>query len=503
MHIDRNHVQGERLHSSLDMMPPTELLPPRPLRKTRLERLPLSEITTAMLCVVNHVSALPLDPETIPVPEVVEGTQEQLALRKGFHALWWHMRTDPLYRNSLFNMASTFLLGGLGFVFWIIIARLYQPEYVGIATTLISIMTLLGNVTILGLNSSLNRYLPKAPYQHERIHSSFALVTAASILASTCFLLGVHIFSPQLVFLRSHPLYIFSFLLFIIFCSWNTLVESVAMAFRAAEIILLKNALISLLKLVLPFTFLALGSYGIFASTASALSLGVLVALLFLLLKFRIKPAFMINIAFLKETLAYSFANYINGFMLNMPSLVLPIILLNGLSSSYAAYFYIASMLQNILLIIPLATAQSLLTEGAYNEVDLPKHTKKALITIFVLLVPATAVIVFFGNFLLQFFGKSYASEALPFLQLYSLSTLFTALLLVANAVMNITHRIKLLVLTNTVAALLTLALASLFISGKLIGVGWGWMIGQALAGVFALGFVLRPSSTHRGRRRA
>jgi O-antigen/teichoic acid export membrane protein len=240
---------------------------------------------------------------------------------------------------------------------------------------LISIMTLLGNVTILGLNSSLNRYLPKAPHQHERIHSSFALVTVAAILASTCFLLGVQIFSPQLVFLRSHPLYIFSFLLFIIFCSWNTLVESVAMAFRAAEIILLKNTLISLLKLVLPFTFLAFGSYGIFASTASALSLGVLVALLFLLLKFHIKPAFTVNIAFLKETLAYSFANYINGFMFNMPSLVLPIILLNGLSASYAAYFYIASMLQNILLIIPLATAQSLLTEGAYNEADLPKHT--------------------------------------------------------------------------------------------------------------------------------
>ncbi len=40
------------------------------------------------------------------------------------------------------------------------------------------------------------------------------------------------------------------------------------------------------------------------------------------------------------------------------------------------------SMIQSILLIIPLATSQSLLTEGSYNEDELKKHVKKALSTI-------------------------------------------------------------------------------------------------------------------------
>ena len=65
--------------------------------------------------------------------------------------------------------------------------------------------------------------------------------------------------------------------------------------------------------------------------------------------------------------------------MLNMPSLILPIIILNVLSAKYAAYYYIASMIQSILLVIPVAAAQALLTEGSYNEAELKKHVKKTI----------------------------------------------------------------------------------------------------------------------------
>src|SRR5579884_2059728 len=46
-----------------------EPVAPRPLKKTRLERLdrlPLNEATTAMMRVVNYVSTPPLDANTIP-----------------------------------------------------------------------------------------------------------------------------------------------------------------------------------------------------------------------------------------------------------------------------------------------------------------------------------------------------------------------------------------------------------------------------------------------------
>lgn len=409
-----------------------------------------------------------------------------------FKIVYKHIMTDPLYRNSLFNMASTFILGGLGFVFWIIIARLYKTESVGIATTLISIMTLLSSFTILGLNVSLNRFLPKSTQKNALINSTFVIVTVVTFLATVVFLLGLQLFSPQLLFLRSNLFYSISFILFVIFCSWNILVESTFMAFRAAGNILLKNIIISTTKLVLPFVLITLGAYGIFSATASAFALGVLMSVMILITRFKIRPSIAVNIPLVKKTSAYSFANYMADFMFNMPALILPVIILNVLSAKFVAYYYIASMIQNILLIIPTATSQALLTEGSYDEDELKKHVKKAVVTIFAILLPATAIIVLVGNIFLKFFGKNYALEAFGFLQLYSISTLFTALLLISNAIMNVRHQIKSLIVANVFAAILTLWLSYAFISGKLVGIGWGWIVGQGIAGIVSLGFIMR-----------
>src|SRR6266536_889587 len=438
----------------------------------------------------------PAQPMHTPPSQVAQGAVQSQRRRRvdqiDFKNVFKHVLTDPLYRNSLFIMASALILGGFGFVFWIIIARLYKPENVGIATTLISLLTLLSSFTILGLNVSLNRYLPKSAHKNELINSSFVIVTLVSLLASGIFLLGLQIFSPQLLFLRSNPFYLISFTIFVIFCSWNILVDSIFMAFRAAVNILIKNSIISTVKLVLPFALIALGAYGIFVSAASALALGVLIGLMILLLHFKIRPSMSVNVSMLKETSVYSFANYLVTFMIYVPSLILPVIILNVLSAKYAAYYYVASMIQNFLLVIPLATTQALLTEGSYNEAELKRHIKKANTIILAILLPATAIIVFGGNIMLQFFGKTYATEAFQFLQLYSISTIFTALLLIANAIMNVKHQIKSLVILNVVAAVLTLWLSYAFISGKLVGIGWGWILGQAVAGFVSLFFIIR-----------
>lgn len=409
-----------------------------------------------------------------------------------FRNLYKHTMTDPLYKNSLFNMASTFILGALGFVFWIIVARLYKTEDVGIATTLISVMTLLSSLTIMGLNVSLNRYLPQSSNKNELINSSLIIIMIVTIIASAIFFSGLQIFSRELLFLRSNVFYIFSFTIFIICCSWDTLIDSVFMAFRAAGNILIKNSIISISKLVTPFALIAFGAYGIFVSTASGLALGTLAGLIILSRSFKVRPSISVNASLIKEMSAYSFANYITDFMFNMPKLVLPIIILNILLAKYAAYYYVASMIQNILLIIPLATTQALLTEGSYNEAELRKHVKKAIIIISVLLLPVTVLIVFAGNILLQFFGMNYAQDAFQFLQIYSISTIFTALLLIFNAIMNIKHKIKLLILSNAIASILTLWLSYAFISGGLVGIGWGWILGQAVAGLVSLFFVIR-----------
>lgn len=427
--------------------------------------------------------------------ENTEASRQRMLNQMNLKSVYKYVMADSLYMNSIFNMAGTFILGGLGFFFWIIIARLYKPENVGIATTLISIMTLLSSITIMGLDSSLIRYLPKSANKNELINSSFVIVAIVALLATVIFLLGLQAFSPKLLFIRSNIFYFISFTIFIIFCSWNVLVDNVFIAFRAAGNILIKNIIISILKLIFPFALIALGAYGIFAAAASGLILGVLAALFILIFKFKIKPSISVNIHLLRKKSLYSTANYISAFMRNMPSLILPVIILNVLSAKYAAYYYVALMVQSVLLVIPTATEQALLAEGSHNEEELKKHVKKAIMMILVILLPISLLIALFGNILLQFFGKSYATEAFQLLRLFSVSTIFTALLLIASAILNVKQKIKTLVIMNITASVLTLSLSYAFISDRLVGIGWGWASGQAIAGLVSIYFIIRNCS--------
>src|SRR5260221_5058561 len=128
--------------------------------------------------------------------------------------LWHHFQVDSLFRNSIYLMSSSAIMGVLGFAFWILVARVFPTGSVGIATALISAVSLLSNFSLLGFNISLIRYLPKAEKKNEKINSAFTLVIFASIVSSLVFICGLSIFSPHLAFLQTKIFYITTFVIF-------------------------------------------------------------------------------------------------------------------------------------------------------------------------------------------------------------------------------------------------------------------------------------------------
>ncbi len=65
---------------------------------------------------------------------------------------------NPLYRNSIFLMLSSTVGAGTGFIFWIIAARLYSTEDVGLSSAIVSVMRLLMLLSFVGLDIGLIRY---------------------------------------------------------------------------------------------------------------------------------------------------------------------------------------------------------------------------------------------------------------------------------------------------------------------------------------------------------
>ena len=60
-------------------------------------------------------------------------------------------------------VGTTLMTSVLGFAYWWVAARLYAPGVVGLASALISTMTLLGTISMLGLGTLLTGELPRQP----------------------------------------------------------------------------------------------------------------------------------------------------------------------------------------------------------------------------------------------------------------------------------------------------------------------------------------------------
>jgi O-antigen/teichoic acid export membrane protein len=398
-----------------------------------------------------------------------------------------HFNNDHLYRNSLYLMASTVVLAGFGFFFWIIAARGFTTAEVGIATTLISVSTLISSFCILGLNISLNRFLPKSEKRSEMISSSFILVSLAAVLATVIFLIGVNLFSPKLSFLTSNFLYVLTFIFFIVILSLNSLIDSVFIAYRASGNVLFKNTILSALKIGFIFLFVSFGAYGIFSSFATSMAISFFVSLVILIYKFNFRPVFFIDTTLVRKLGKFSIGNYVSSLLASTPLLILPVIIVNTIGASAAAYYYIDTMILGLLLTIPSSVSQSLLTEGSHDESLLKQHIIKALKITYLLLIPSVFIAFFFGDYVLQFFGQDYADDAFRFLQIISISALFMPISMFISAIMKIHQEIRDLVIFNLIGCVLILSSCYVLASFGLVGIGWGILIGQIIISLIYL----------------
>ena len=315
---------------------------------------------------------------------------------------------DTLYKNSLYLMVSTFIMSVLGFVFWMIVTRLFSTEDIGLATTIISLMSLVTTFSLLGLNTGLIRYLAKSKRKNDKINTCFTLVMIITVIITTIILLLLGIISSKLLFIKENMILSFVFIIFMVFASFNGLIDSIFLAYRNAKYILLKNSVFSIAKIGLPFFLVGLGAYGIFSSWMISLILGFLSVLSVLIYKYNYKPKFVFYDSIIKKIGKYSFGNYIAGAIGMLPTMLLPLIITNSLHPEITAYYYMAMMIANVLFIIPNATSNSLFAEGSYNEKNLKQQIKKSAKLISLFMIPAIILTIVLGKYIMLLFWQDY-----------------------------------------------------------------------------------------------
>ena len=402
----------------------------------------------------------------------------------------WELRTDSLYMNSIYMMASTLMVSASGFLFWLISAHFYEDAEIGLATALISVLLFLMNLSVVGLNYSIIRFLPKTEDKNQLLSGSFLIITICSAIAAMIFLLFLPFFSEKLVFVRSNLWTSFAFFIFTIAVSVDFVMESIFLALRSAKYIFLKNMIVSVLKIALPIFFIGFGAMGVFIAWALALSSAIVVSFYILIKKFGFVFIPKLKKSVLSEMISFSFINYLVGLLGITPGLILPILITNYINPETTAYFYIAMMIAQLLYTIPYATTQSLFAEGSHDVENFSVSIKKAFKLIGLIMIPSILVLMFLGGFVLSIFGEHYSTGGVRFLQILAIAGIPVSINYIGLTVLNVTNKIKALLTINILGTAVILVLSYFLKSYALQGIGFAWLIGHLIKNVFYIGYI-------------
>ncbi len=395
----------------------------------------------------------------------------------------------PLYTNAFYLMLNSVVVSLLGFVFWIIVARFYAAADVGLVAAIIAAVGLLASLSSLGLGFGLIRFLPGAKDKAiPMINSAFTIAGLASLVAALIFLAGLGFWSPALIFIRQHPIFLASFILFTIAFTLSGLLGQVFIAKRCAKFTFIQGVITGALKIPIPIILAAFfGAFGIFASTGIAVSVAVLVAMLWLLPRVQkgYIPLPTIHKQVIKDIAHYSLGNYLANLLWGLPSMIFPLMVVNTLGAEMNAYFYIAWAIAAVLFVIPASVSTSLFVEGSYERSLLRVNTLKSLRLSFLILLPAILLIFVIGDKLLLLFGHAYSQSATTLLWLLALSAFPLTVNYIFLSIKRVQKDIRSIIIISTAITVITLGL-TYFLMGKMgiLGIGVGWTVGQTMIAI-------------------
>jgi O-antigen/teichoic acid export membrane protein len=401
-----------------------------------------------------------------------------------------------MVRNSLYLLLSNGLQAALGFLFWVVAARIFTAPDVGRATSLVSATTIIGFVALLGLGSTLIRYLPTSAHRDVLITTALVVVGSVGSLLALGYVAALPVIAPALEFVAHRPLFVMSFVLLSATAALNMTTDSIFVAYRRAGL----NALVDggiggVVKLLLIPVAAGSGAYGLYCASAAGFAAAAVAGALLIWTQLHIRPRLRGARAALRPLLRFSGGSYLGNCFILAPILVVPLVVLDRLGSSSAAYYFVAFQVASLLYTIGYAVAQSFLAEGAHGEEPLASLMRRSSRVIVTLTVPACVVVAVGAPLILTLFGRSYASHGTVALIVMSVAAIPVAAQNWLNTVFRLSGHLLALTVANGVYAVAICVLAWVLAPHGLALVGAAWLVGSLLAvviGATTLGMLTR-----------
>ena len=400
---------------------------------------------------------------------------------------------SSLYTNAMYLILAQATMAGLGFFFWVIVARYYTEAELGYSSAIISTIGLVALTGHIGLDSFLVRFLAGAENPRRLFNTCLTYAGLATGVAAIIGVAGMPLWSPRLAFVSTQPVFFAAFVCFAVVNTLSGLCSSGFIAGRQAKYLLLKDALFSGTKLFLPLLFVQhFHAFGVVASVGLAATVGLLASLLLFIP--RVLPGYVpvptFGAKLVRRAWGFSGMSYGISLIAAAPRFIMPLIVINVLGPEENAYFYVAWAIATLLFAIPTSMGQSLFAEGSHDKRKLGRDIRRATMLSGLLLVPAILFVWLLGDVVLLAFGGSYSERSIELLRILALVGLPMTFERIYFTVLRIRGRLRELTIWRTVLSVVLLSACALLIpSGGLKVIGWVWLATHGAAAAAILIF--------------
>ena len=402
-----------------------------------------------------------------------------------------HLRT-PLFRNGYALVFSSAATSALGLAYWILAARYYSAEAVGLNAAALSAMMFLASLSQLNLMNALNRFVPTAgPTTARLVGSAYAISAGAAVITSLIFVLGLRIWTPSLESFMAGAggWFIIATVAWCIF----TLQDSALTGLRQTTWVPIENLVFAIGKLILLVVLAAaLPHYGVLASWIIPL-LMISLPLNWLIFRRLIPRHVQATIQVASpigrgQIARYVVGDYVSSLVWLATVNLMPLVVVEQIGATANAYFYLSWTMAYVLYLISRNMGMSLIAEAALEPARLYAYSYRVLIQTARLLVPIVAALVAGAPLILQLFGSNYAADSTTLLRLLSLSALPHMVIALYLSMARVQHRMLAIVIVQTALCALVIGLSVWLLDRYgLDGLGWAWLISQTLVAMVLL----------------
>jgi O-antigen/teichoic acid export membrane protein len=410
----------------------------------------------------------------------------------------------PLFRNGYALITSSFLSSAIGMVYWILVARIYPANLVGLNSALISAMMLLGGIAQLNLSNANIRFIPSAGRLTRRfVRTTYLIGPIVAVLVSLIFLLLLNKVAPVLAFLRSSPLIGGVFVLATVGWCIFVLEDGVLTGLRRATWVPVENSMFGLIKIALMLVLASiLPQLGVFFSWVLGLAI-ILGPTTYFIFRKLIPHEMQVNpqahaLPHVAAIARYTAGDYIAVLSWTACTTLLPIIVTVTLGPTANAYYYLSWQIALLLYAICASMGSSLIVEASTKPQELLRLSIRVIIQLLLLVVPIALITIIAAPLILSLFGRDYADQAAPLLRLLALSGIPFIITIIFVSVARVRRQIYKAILSYLSLAVLVLGFCSICIPRfGLIGVGYAWLAAQSLVAITILGVWLRGAALH------